>query len=84
MSAGLKTSSVPLQRMTINYPETHCVLIDRQLFPDNLFEDVEPFDADLGLTRRKRRLTTFLEPHSVAMYVAPPPLEVCDIEEERG
>jgi GT2 family glycosyltransferase len=80
MYTGMKTSSVPLQRMRIDYAETHCILIDRQLLPDhNLFEDVEPFDADLGLTLRQQGLIVLLEPRSVATYVAPPPLEVRDI-----
>ena len=69
-----------IRRSRIDYPENHCVLIDRQLLPDiNIFDDVEPFDVDLGLTLRKYGLSVFLEPRSVATYSAPPPLEVRDI-----
>jgi glycosyltransferase involved in cell wall biosynthesis len=77
---GMDPARVSLQRTRIAYPEAHCLLIDRQQLPDlNLFEDVEPFDADLGLTLRQRGLTAFLEPRSVATYVTPPPLRVGDI-----
>lgn len=69
-----------IRRRRIDYPECHCVLIDRQLLPrTDLFDDVEPFDVDLGLTLRKEGLNVFLEPHSVATYAAPPPLEVRDV-----
>jgi glycosyltransferase involved in cell wall biosynthesis len=72
--------AVPLQRTRIAYPEAHCLLIDRQQLPDlTLFEDVEPFDADLGLTLRTRGLTAFLEPRSRATYLTPPPLHVSDV-----
>jgi glycosyltransferase involved in cell wall biosynthesis len=40
---------------------------------------VEPLDADLGLTLRRRGLTAFLEPRSRATYITPPPLHVGDI-----
>jgi GT2 family glycosyltransferase len=77
---GMHTSSVPLQRTRIAYPEAHCLLLDRQQLPDYpLFDDVEPFDADLGLTLRQRGLTAFLEPRSRAIYLTPPPLHVGDI-----
>lgn len=67
-------------RRRIDYPESHCVLIDRQLLPGvGIFDDVEPFDVDLGLTLRKYGLSVFLEPRSVATYSAPPPWEVRDI-----
>jgi hypothetical protein len=67
-------------RRRIDYPECHCVLIDRQLLPGNdIFDDVEPFDVDLGLTLRKHGLSVFLEPRSVATYSAPPPWEIRDI-----
>jgi glycosyltransferase involved in cell wall biosynthesis len=67
-------------RRRIDYPENHCLLIDRRLLSgNNIFDDVEPFDVDLGLTLRKRGLKVFLEPRSVATYAAPPPLEVRDI-----
>jgi hypothetical protein len=73
-------ASVPLQRTRIAYPEAHCLLIDRQQLPDpTLFDDVEPFDADLGLTLRTRGLTAFLEPRSRATYLTPPPLRVGDV-----
>jgi glycosyltransferase involved in cell wall biosynthesis len=69
-----------IRRRRIDYPECHCVLIDRQLLPDtDIFEDVEPFDVDLGLTLRKYGLNVFLEPRSVATYSALPPWEVRDI-----
>jgi cellulose synthase/poly-beta-1,6-N-acetylglucosamine synthase-like glycosyltransferase len=81
MCQGMKASSVPLRRIRIAYPENHCMLIDRQFLPDdNSFEDVEPFDADLGLMLRKRGLTVLLEPRSVVTYAEPPDLEVCDVE----
>jgi hypothetical protein len=71
-----------IRRKQIDYPESHCILIDRQRLPGpgiDLFDDVEPFDADLGLTFRKYGLRIFLEPRSVATYSAPPPWEVRDI-----
>jgi glycosyltransferase involved in cell wall biosynthesis len=69
-----------IHRKRINYPENHCVLIDRQLLPGiDIFDDVEPFDVDLGLTLRRYGLSVFLEPRSVATYSAPPPWEVRDI-----
>lgn len=69
-----------IRRRRIDYPESHCVLIDRQLLPGiDIFDDVEPFDVDLGLTLRKCGLSVFLEPRSVATYSAPPPWEVRDI-----
>jgi len=69
-----------IRRRRIDYPECHCVLIDRQLLPGNdIFDDVEPFDVDLGLTLRKYGLSVFLEPRSVVTYSAPPPWEVRDI-----
>jgi hypothetical protein len=77
---GMNLSSAPLRRMTIDYPENHCILLDRQLLPDDtLFEDVEPFDVDLGLILRKRGLGALMEPRSVATYTPPPPWEVQDI-----
>lgn len=67
-------------RRRIDYPECHCVLIDRQLLPSNeIFDDVEPFDVDLGPMVRKYGLSVFLEPRSVATYSPPPPWEVRDI-----
>jgi len=69
-----------IRRRPIDYPENHCVLIDRQRVPGNdVFDDVEPFDVDLGLTLRKAGLRAFLEPRSVVTYSAPPPWEVRDI-----
>jgi glycosyltransferase involved in cell wall biosynthesis len=69
-----------IRRKRIDYPECHCVLIDRQLLPgSDIFDDVEPFDVDLGLTLRKYGLSVFVEPRSVATYSAPPPWEVRDI-----
>ena len=69
-----------IRRKRIDYPECHCVLIDRRLLPGiDIFDDVEPFDVDLGLTLRKYGLSVFVEPLSVVTYSAPPPLEVRDI-----
>jgi hypothetical protein len=65
---------------TIDYPESHCILIDRKLLGDiEIFDDVEPFDADLGLTLRRHGLSAFLEPRSVVTYDAPPPWQVRDV-----
>ncbi|OQW36764.1 MAG: hypothetical protein A4E19_21290 [Nitrospira sp. SG-bin1] len=70
-----------IRRKRTDYPECHCILIDRQRFKDiEIFQDdVEPFDVDLGLTLRKNGLDVFLEPNSAVTYAAPPPLEVHDI-----
>lgn len=69
-----------LYRKRIDYPECHCILIDRQLLSGtDIFEDVEPFDVDLGLTLRKYGLNVFLEPRSVVTYSALPFWEVRDI-----
>jgi hypothetical protein len=70
-----------IRRRKIDCPESHCVLIDRRLFPSgiDIFDDVEPFDCDFGLTLRRHGLSVFLEPCSVATYAAPPPLEIRDI-----
>jgi Glycosyl transferase family 2 len=69
-----------IRRRRIDYPECHCVLIDRELLPGtDIFDDVEPFDVDFGLMLRKRGLSVVLEPRSVATYAAPPPWEVRDI-----
>lgn len=69
-----------IRQKQIDYPENHCILIDRQLLPDiEIFDDVEPFDVDLGLMLRKYRLSVFLEPRSIVTYSAPPPWEVRDI-----
>jgi glycosyltransferase involved in cell wall biosynthesis len=68
------------RRRRIDYPENHCVLIDRQRLPaKDIFDDVEPFDVDLGLTLRKYGLNVFVEPRSVVTYSAPPPWEVRDV-----
>jgi len=69
-----------IHRKRIDYPENHCILIDRTLLKGaDIFEDVEPFDVDLGLTLRKYGFSVFLEPRSAVTYSAPPPLEVRDI-----
>jgi len=69
-----------IRRKQIDYAETHCVLLDREHLPFAvLFDDVEPFDADLGLTLRRHRASVFLEPRAVATYSAPPPLHVGDV-----
>ena len=69
-----------IHRKRIDYPECHCLLIDRQLLPGpDIFEDVEPFDVDLGLSLRKYGLNVCLEPRSVVTYSALPPWEVRDI-----
>jgi glycosyltransferase involved in cell wall biosynthesis len=69
-----------IRRKRIDYPECHCILIDRQLLPGpDIFEDVEPFDVDLGLSLRKSGQSAFIEPRSVVTYSALPSLAVCDI-----
>ena len=69
-----------IRRRPIGYPESHCVLFDLDRIGDTeLFDDVEPFDVDMGLTLRARGLTVFLEPESVVTYEAPPPYELRDI-----
>jgi GT2 family glycosyltransferase len=69
-----------IRRKQIDYPECHCILIDRHLLPGiEVFDDVEPFDVDLGLTLRKYGLSVFLEPRSVVTYSAGPPWEVRDM-----
>lgn len=69
-----------IRRRRIDYPESHCVLIDREQLPDvEIFDAVEPFDVDFGLTLRKHGCSIFLEPSSVVTYAAPPPWEVRDI-----
>jgi glycosyltransferase involved in cell wall biosynthesis len=78
---GMRVSESPVKRCKIGYPENHCILLDRMLLSeDDLFDDVEPFDVDLGLTLRQRGLSAFLEPDSVVTYADPPPLQVRDIE----
>jgi len=70
-----------IKRRRVDYPECHCVLIDRQRLPDTeIFEDVEPFDVDLGLTLRKRRLSVFIEPTSVVTYSALPGWKRHDVQ----
>ena len=69
-----------IRRRRIGYPESHCVLLDLDRIGDiDLFDDVEPFDVDVGLTLRARGLPVFLEPQSVVTYEAPPPYERRDI-----
>jgi hypothetical protein len=69
-----------IRRRQIDYPENHCILLDRQLLQGvDIFDDVEPFDVDLGLTLRRYGLSAFIEPRSVVTYSAPPPWEVRDI-----
>ena len=69
-----------IRRKRIDYPESHCVLIDRQMLPNiEIFDEVEPFDVDLGLTLRKHGCSVFFEPRSVVTYSAPPPWEVRDV-----
>jgi glycosyltransferase involved in cell wall biosynthesis len=68
-----------IRRRRVDYPENHCLLIDREQLPEFPFDDVEPFDVDLGLTLRDLGLTAFLEPVSEATYAAPPPIEIRDI-----
>jgi hypothetical protein len=81
LEQGINRSEFAIERRRIPYPETHCILLDRRQLPDRaLFEDVEPFDADLGLTLRKRGLVAFVEPRSLATYELPPPLHVDDVE----
>ena len=69
-----------IRRRRVDYPENHCILIDRRKLPqDDLFDEVEPFDVDLGLTLRRHGLGAILEPRAMATYSAPPPLEVRDL-----
>jgi hypothetical protein len=70
-----------VRRKPIDYPESHCILIDRDLMTGcDIFGDVEPFDVDFGLQLRARGLPIFFEPGSEVTYSAPPPLEVRDLE----
>ncbi len=69
-----------IRRKRIDYPESHCILIDRKQLPSlDLFDDVEPSDVDFGLTLRRYGVSIFIEPRSVVTYSAPPPWEVRDI-----
>jgi GT2 family glycosyltransferase len=78
---GRQRGSLPQNRFQIGYPENHCILIDRELLPDRaLFDNVEPFDVDLGLTLRRRGLAVFLEARSLVTYVSPPPLRLEDLQ----
>jgi glycosyltransferase involved in cell wall biosynthesis len=74
---------IDISRKQIGYPESHLILMDldqiQQVELAELFDDVEPFDVDFGLTLRKHRLPVWLEPQSVVTYDAPPPWEVRDI-----
>jgi len=67
-------------RRQIDYPENHLLLVDRERLPaGDIFDDVEPFDVDLGLMLRKQGLSVFVEPRSVVTYSAPPPWDVRDV-----
>jgi GT2 family glycosyltransferase len=67
-------------RKRIDYPESHCILLDLDLLTDiQIFDDVEPFDVDLGLTLRRHGLSVLFEPEAVATYSAPPRWELGDI-----
>lgn len=67
-------------RKQIDYPENHCILLDRRLIPDgDIFDDVEPFDVDLGLTLRKHGRSVYFEPRSTVTYSAPPVWEIYDV-----
>lgn len=73
-----------IRRKSIDYPECHCILIDRLLLGGaRIFEDVEPFDVDLGLELRRLGLRVFLEPAAEATYLPSPPLEVRDVDAYR-
>lgn len=73
-------SYTDIRRKRIDYPENHCILIDRQLLPGaEIFDDVEPFDVDLGLMLQERGLSVFFEPSSIVTYSPSPPLELVDI-----
>jgi hypothetical protein len=71
--------SSDIRRRRIDYPETHCILLDRSLLPGDLFDEAEPMDVDFGLTLRERGLKVFLEPRSVVTYIPPPPLRAGDL-----
>ena len=67
-------------RMPTDYAETHCVLLDLdRLGRRDIFDDVEPFDVDVGLTLRSMGCRAFVEPRSVVTYAAPPPWELRDV-----
>ena len=69
-----------VRRRRIDYPECHCILIDRRRLPGtDIFDDVEPFDVDFGMMLRSRGQACFLEPLSVVTYLAPPPWRVFDV-----
>jgi hypothetical protein len=69
-----------INRKKIDYPENHCLLIDRHNFSTvEIFDDIEPFDVDLGLLLKKNGLSAFFEPRSVVTYSAPPLWEKRDI-----
>jgi len=73
--------NAPLNRRRIDYPERHCMLIDRNFLPEkNLFDDVEPFDADLGYILRKKKLTAHYEPRAVVEFRQSPPIDLIDVE----
>jgi glycosyltransferase involved in cell wall biosynthesis len=69
--------STNISRKPIDSPKSHLILMDlnkmRHIALSELFDDVEPFDVDFGLTFRKHRLPVWLEPQSVVTYDAPPP-----------
>ena len=72
---------LPAGRRDVEYGETHCLLLDRSQLPDpeKLFDDVEPFDADVGLTLRRRGVRTVMEPRAFVTYAAPPPVRPADV-----
>jgi GT2 family glycosyltransferase len=73
-----------LHRKPIDYPESHCILFDRERVRGlEIFDEVEPFDVDLGLTLRKHGESMFVEPRSVVTYAAPPRWELGDLPATR-
>jgi GT2 family glycosyltransferase len=78
---GQQFAGAGLRRSRVGYAENHCILIDREQLPDQaLFDDVEPFDVDLGLALRRQGRTAYVEPASVVTYMDPPPVQVEDLE----
>ena len=71
-----------LKRRKIDYPEIHCILIDRtKLHIEPLFDTtVETLDIDFGMTLLKNNITVFYEPQSVVYLPFPLPLRPIDYD----
>ena len=69
-----------IRQKRIDYAETHCMLVDlAQVTLEELCDDVEPSDVDLGLAMQMRGRAVMLEPRSRVTYTAPPPIEARDL-----